>query len=631
MDSNNLIEEFPCPECEGTNSLKIKPKETMAKCELCNKCFFFIKCFQCSYNIYFKKEVFLDGINIVCPYNICGLNISTIICEKCKKKLFLRTKYSQGEKIQCPFCQYQFQKIKCPNLNCKLDINLIDYYEGKRIQCNHISTSNNFSININNSNLSTNSMSFNSSNISINNKKLSPTIFQKVNCYYCSRNMIWDYNKDKIYIESQQIKCPYSECGKLTNKVKCPKCLKNNIFPRGNLEIGSKVVCRSYDCNYKFNIYFCPYCLNSLYGDGTNCEGKEIVCKYCNKIFQFVNCFHCKSVNFWKKNENNHYIEGQVIKCGNCNQNSARIFCPSCRKVNILVKGILVLGKEYNCVYRKCNKIFTISFCSVCNCTYVRLKENKNKICSVCGNKMPCIQCPHCYKFCSSNEPNNIVSYSLCKCPYNDCKKDFYYYICPFCKGDFIKANLKFLNINCPYPNCRKIYTIFQCHKCKKENCILLDNNSMDIEEANCINCNEKNILDNNRTYNSICKIKKIDFKNGEKFTFHNPEVDPYDKDIIDNLIISKIYYINPSQVPKTNFTSNDVTLFPMNSKDNPKNIKCVICLEKDRTSVFAPCGHMCVCLECGKDFMNSNKNEQKRCPLCKGVITDFLEAVIDD
>ena len=46
-----------------------------------------------------------------------------------------------------------------------------------------------------------------------------------------------------------------------------------------------------------------------------------------------------------------------------------------------------------------------------------------------------------------------------------------------------------------------------------------LDGLDMDIEEANCINCNEKNILDNNRTYNSICKIKKIDFKNGEKFT----------------------------------------------------------------------------------------------------------------
>ena len=153
----------------------------------------------------------------------------------------------------------------------------------------------------------------------------------------------------------------------------------------------------------------------------------------------------------------------------------------------------------------------------------------------------------------------------------------------------------------------------------------------MDIEEANCVNCNEKNILENNRTYSSICKLKNIDFKNGENFIFHNPEVDPYDKDIIDNLIKSKVYYINPSQVPKTNFTSNDVTLFPINSKDNPKNIKCVICLERDRTSVFAPCGHMCVCLECGKNFMNSIQNEQKRCPLCKGVITDFLEAVIDD
>ena len=112
-----------------------------------------------------------------------------------------------------------------------------------------------------------------------------------------------------------------------------------------------------------------------------------------------------------------------------------------------------------------------------------------------------------------------------------------------------------------------------------------------------------------------------MDYKNGETFKFIDPEIDPFDQNIIDNFIQSKVY--QSSQIPKPTFTSFDKSV----SRNTKENNKCVVCLEKEKISVFAPCGHRCVCLECGKHIF---KNE-KKCPLCKVVITDFLEEVIDE
>jgi hypothetical protein len=52
----------------------------------------------------------------------------------------------------------------------------------------------------------------------------------------------------------------------------------------------------------------------------------------------------------------------------------------------------------------------------------------------------------------------------------------------------------------------------------------------------------------------------------------------------------------------------------------------CVVCLSNEAESVFAPCGHRCVCLDCGKNILNN----VKKCPVCKEKIIDFLERVID-
>jgi len=43
----------------------------------------------------------------------------------------------------------------------------------------------------------------------------------------------------------------------------------------------------------------------------------------------------------------------------------------------------------------------------------------------------------------------------------------------------------------------------------------------------------------------------------------------------------------------------------------------CIICLEKERCVALIPCGHLCLCRDCS--------GTQKKCPICRTVITDFL------
>ena len=37
---------------------------------------------------------------------------------------------------------------------------------------------------------------------------------------------------------------------------------------------------------------------------------------------------------------------------------------------------------------------------------------------------------------------------------------------------------------------------------------------------------------------------------------------------------------------------------------ESEKNDRCVICLDAAMDSIFYPCGHQCVCQDCGNQFM---------------------------
>merc|ERR1719321_1259402 len=45
---------------------------------------------------------------------------------------------------------------------------------------------------------------------------------------------------------------------------------------------------------------------------------------------------------------------------------------------------------------------------------------------------------------------------------------------------------------------------------------------------------------------------------------------------------------------------------------------QCVICLTYEKTHAFMPCGHLCVCEECGMRAFE----ERHACPVCRAVAT---------
>ncbi|TNV67721.1 hypothetical protein FGO68_gene16507 [Halteria grandinella] len=57
---------------------------------------------------------------------------------------------------------------------------------------------------------------------------------------------------------------------------------------------------------------------------------------------------------------------------------------------------------------------------------------------------------------------------------------------------------------------------------------------------------------------------------------------------------------------------------------DAHSNNYCVICIERERDSIFYPCGHECVCHKCGQQFMK--QAVQKICPICRNRIKDIVK-----
>lgn len=64
---------------------------------------------------------------------------------------------------------------------------------------------------------------------------------------------------------------------------------------------------------------------------------------------------------------------------------------------------------------------------------------------------------------------------------------------------------------------------------------------------------------------------------------------------------------------PKYGFVHGDV---PM---DEVVNDECVICQEREINTTIGPCGHRCMCFECGKDI--------KICPICRGAVEQLLKS----
>ena len=594
MEVEALDKETQCPICNQLIIFNVKSEDI--SCNNCKKNFMYKFCPECNQIIFFNKIEY-DGYNIFCPYISCHATTCSVKCTKCNKKIFFNTKYKyyQGDEVECKECKFSFKKVKCPCLDCPKSFELpIDYCEGNQLKCDH------------------------------DGKGGSALLyFQKLGCWYCGRHCVWNNSKGKVYIEGQEIQCPYKECGNVTNKIVCPKCKQMTPIVKANLEMGKKINCLMKNCNTTYNIYFCPFCKKSGYGDGSPIAGKKITCQNCDKSFYFVNCFYCKQINFWK--EPKKYIPCQTIVCNNdyCNKTSALIQCPFCQKVNHFTKGVFGLGKEYSCSYTQCKKEFTILYCGNCNMTQIKsptLSPDVLFTCDICKKYMPTVQCPSCMKFCSPNNNGmKLKNCSIIKCPYSSCGKIFYYYICPFCKHDFNSNTYSNLNIKCPFKKCNKSFSYFICKNCNNENYKRSNEDSMEVdtEEMFCENCKEKNSIANSPENNNFIEVKKANIVQGEKYIFDKPEEDPYDRRIIDNLIKTKIY---------------DIMINKINDEDeeNKENKLCVICMTNPIEWILAPCGHKCLCSgpNCGQVYKN---NPGRNCPICKEKIIGILEKVIDD
>ena len=594
MEVEGLDKETQCPICNQLIIFNVKSEDI--SCNNCKKNFMYKFCPECNQIIFFNKIEY-DGYNIFCPYISCHATTCSVKCTKCNKKIFFNTKYKyyQGDEVECKECKFSFKKVKCPCLDCPKSFELpIDYCEGNQLKCDHDGKGGS-----------------------------APLYFQKLGCWYCGRHCVWNNSKGKVYIEGQEIQCPYKECGNVTNKIVCPKCKQMTPIVKANLEMGKKINCLMKNCNTTYNIYFCPFCKKSGYGDGSPIAGKKITCQNCDKSFYFVNCFYCKQINFWK--EPKKYIPCQTIVCNNdyCNKTSALIQCPFCQKVNHFTKGVFGLGKEYTCSYTQCKKEFTILYCGNCNMTQIKsptLSPDVLFTCDICKKYMPTVQCPSCMKFCSPNNNGmKLKNCSIIKCPYSSCGKIFYYYICPFCKHDFNSNTYSNLNIKCPFKKCNKSFSYFICKNCNNENYKRSNEDSMEVdtEEMFCENCKEKNSIANSPENNNFIEVKKANIVQGEKYIFDKPEEDPYDRRIIDNLIKTKIY---------------DIMINKINDEDeeNKENKLCVICMTNPIEWILAPCGHKCLCSgpNCGQVYKN---NPGRNCPICKEKIIGILEKVIDD
>lgn len=54
---------------------------------------------------------------------------------------------------------------------------------------------------------------------------------------------------------------------------------------------------------------------------------------------------------------------------------------------------------------------------------------------------------------------------------------------------------------------------------------------------------------------------------------------------------------------------------------DDPAQRECVICLTEESNTVIMPCGHFCICDECGRALVKAKQT----CPICRNNISNLI------
>ena len=588
-------------------------------CDNCSLNFTFISCAFCEKKIFMKiyqQNIIyngLNGYNITCPYKSCQKIFYFTVCPKCqlvqKQKKFIK----EGKIITClnPNCQYQYMQVNCPIKYCT---DLISLDKSK--------ASSNFPL-----------------GIMLSHKN--EIMFQKINCYYCCRPIVYKTiktHKNK-YCEAQKVQCPYKDCGKFFNRIICPepKCHAEIYINDGWYEMGSQINCK---CKKQFGKILCPEC-----GKMNICENNyfklgRLKCGFhnCMKETNMISCLFCRKLNIIDKNIQ---ISGQVIKCGYCRNSFNQIVCPFCHRANPFPLADFSFGKLYKCKYLTCSKEFQFLICPNCNKHYIiRDKEEGHRLkCPRCQILFMNWGCPFCK--CNILDKNTELKIGQkIKCPLNECSKIYSFIRCSQCyRLIFSKEKESFIGtpVKCPYQNCGAYTTIIYCSICKTK--IEYNGkieNLKDIKNTNCVNCKKK--LDfyqkNNLIYNGDLKIlekiegKKIEFGVGEIDDNYMGIQELFFKDNSKNLSQFKNELNEEINKEKISNNGNEGLInINKNINDIPKKLgECIVCHNNIKESVFVPCGHRCTCYNCAVIIFEI----YKKCPKCKVEASCIIKKVYE-
>ena len=577
-------------------------------CQKCTLDFSFIFCIFCEKKIYMKifpkseKYNGLNGYNIKCPYESCQKIFYFTSCPKCEKIQKIQKYIKEGNIITCIYCNIKYIQVHSP-VKYSTDMS---YTEISKFTTNF------------------------PNGVFITKDEKG---FQKINCYYCLRPIIFPILKDHnyFYYECQKVECPYEDCKKEFNRIICPSCCSENYINDGYYQMGSLITCNF--CKESFGKIICHFCKQM-----NTCKKQfklgHMKCGFgnCLKESNLVNCIFCRKLNFFDLNEN---VNGKTIKCGYCKNIFNEVLCPFCRQINPFPLGDFSFGKAYKCQYITCMKIFQFSICPKCFC-YTILEEISE------GQKMKCDKCKIIFRnigcpFCKINiiiVNSSFKIGKMIKCPNANCQKIFSFINCSNCQKLIFSQeneNLCGKAVKCPYKGC-KIYTVnIICPICNVNIIYANEKKSfIEGEKIICKNCKNKfkfTSLNEEVFSNDIIYLKEIE---GKTINFGVGEVD-------ENYMVIQQLFTDFSKIKKQkqiilpsfcNFDRNLINNINLNYiKSNYEGYQdCMICQNNIKESIFYPCGHRCVCYNCAVLVFIV----KKKCPKCDKNIICIIRKIFE-